>query len=111
MRTGRGRRARPPITDTDTILPPPSGIPIRARPASSRSMLAFAETNTIENVPASAASATAASTHRERPDERRIGGGGGDVGGIAGDDDVGGIGGAGGIGGGDAAAGDRIVGS
>jgi hypothetical protein len=35
-------------------------------------MLAFAETSTIDNAPANAASTTSAITHQERPKERRV---------------------------------------
>jgi hypothetical protein len=86
-RTGMSFRSRPPITDTDTILAPPNGIPIRARPASVRSMLAFAETRTTASAPAtaSAASTTAAITRQARPLGPRVsddfGAGGAGVGG------------------------------
>ena len=44
--TGTSFCSRPPITETETILPPPSGIPTFAMPLASVSRLALADTNT-----------------------------------------------------------------
>ena len=49
--TGTSFCSRPPITETETILPPPSGIPIFAIPFESASRLAFADTSTSASAP------------------------------------------------------------